>query len=362
MARRLTGSIGGDPVSARFEGDVDPNPDAAIAAFLMPAMARGEALAVEGDASPGLLEAIPDIQRIVHGWWPEYRLVDVQARRAATPGPRAPGVASFFSGGVDSFYTALTNHERITHLVFVHGFDIALSDTSLRERAAGAARTAAAALGKPLFEVATDLRLVLEPDWEHYHGAALAAVGHQLCRVAGTVMVPASYTYEGSPSFAWGSHPLLDPLWSGDRVRFVHDGAEVTRLEKTEIVAKSDVALTHLRVCWENRDGAYNCGRCEKCLRTMVGLRLCGALERCATFPEPLDLEAVKALRPVSGVDVTFTEQHLTAARERDPELAAALAHALRRGRIRRAASPARRAAAPGAQLARKVVHRLRDR
>src|SRR5262249_59102310 len=54
-----------------------------------------------------------------------------------------------------------------------------------------------------------------------------------------------------------------------------------------------------LRVCWENPDGAYNCGRCEKCLRTMINLLIAGALDRCPTFPLPLD--------PVRVADLDIT-------------------------------------------------------
>jgi hypothetical protein len=44
------------------------------------------------------------------------------------------------------------------------------------------------------------------------------------------------------------------------------------------------VALQALRVCFEAQSDE-NCGRCGKCQRTMLVLDLCGALERCETFP-----------------------------------------------------------------------------
>ena len=74
------------------------------------------------------------------------------------------------------------------------------------------------------------------------------------------------------------SHPALDPLWSTEAVEVVHDGAETRRVDKVAALAASPLALRYLRVCWENRGGAYNCGRCGKCMRTMVDLDLAGAL------------------------------------------------------------------------------------
>lgn len=194
----------------------------------------------------------------------------------------------------------------------INPFDIPLAQTELRAKAAAAARDAAAALGKPLLEIETDVRDALDIHWEHYHGCALAAIGHLLRYQVGTVLIPASYTF--GDQVPWGSHPALDHLWSSERVRFVHDGASMTRFARTEEISRSDVALQHLRVCWQNPDGAYNCGRCPKCLRTMIALRVCGALERCVTLPDELDLAAVRKLHPTATGDVAFTRENLDAA------------------------------------------------
>jgi len=111
-----------------------------------------------------------------------------------------------------------------------------------------------------------------------------------------TVYVAASHSYRDL--LPLGSHPILDPLWSTETMEIVHDGCEATRPEKVARLATCDLALKTLRVCWENRDGAYNCGKCRKCLSTMVNLHLVGALSRCATFARPLDLRAVSRITP----------------------------------------------------------------
>jgi len=48
-----------------------------------------------------------------------------------------------------------------------------------------------------------------------------------------------------------------------------------------------------LRVCYKNTKGTYNCGTCDKCLRTMTNLYIAGALEKAETFPHQLDLDLI---------------------------------------------------------------------
>lgn len=87
----------------------------------------------------------------------------------------------------------------------------------------------------------------------------------------------------------WGSHPLLDPLYSTTSLQVRHENAALSRLEKTQLVGEWDVALKQLRVCNEKesyREGNYNCGECEKCVRTMTAFLSLGLLDRIATFKE----------------------------------------------------------------------------
>lgn len=232
--------------------------------------------------------------------------------------------------------------DRITHLVFVLGFDIPLTNTHLADLALGEARRAAAALGKPLIAVSTNLRAISDyrVDWQtQYHGAGIATVAHALGDVAREFLVPGSFS-EGD-LHPWGTHPALDPHWSGSGVRLVHDAVDVTRPEKVHELVKHQVALDHLRVCFKNVEGAYNCGECEKCVRTMINLEVAGAQGRCRTLPQRLDLARVRRLRIDSRSADIFVAENLAAiARTPDPaaydDLARALRHARRAGRVRR--------------------------
>jgi hypothetical protein len=123
-------------------------------------------------------------------------------------------------------------------------------------------------------------------NWEISHGSALASVAHLLSDQFDRICIPATHTY--GDVIPWGSHPLLDPLWSSDQLDILYDGAEANRFQKCEVIAQYPKALDTLRVCWKNPGGDYNCGHCEKCTRTMLMLKAHGVLEKSKAFPTTL--------------------------------------------------------------------------
>jgi hypothetical protein len=289
-----TVKLGGSAESISYSWTPESDPeisDAVFAACLLPAMASASSLRVAGAVSPRLLSSAERIQEIFHNWAP-HKLhpisIEAEPRVPSAPEPGAQ-VACFFSAGVDSFYSTLKHHGEIDALIFVHGFDVGLSDEILRKRVTTGVRNAAAELGKPLVEVETDLRAFSNQHvhWELFHGAALASVALLLQKSFRRIYVPSTLPYRRL--IPWGSHPLVDPLWSTESVHLVHDGAEASRFQKTARVSSSEAALHWLRVCWRNPDSAYNCGRCSKCMRTMAELEGLGALSRSKTFPPKIN-------------------------------------------------------------------------
>jgi len=98
----------------------------------------------------------------------------------------------------------------------------------------------------------------------------------------------------------WGSHPLLDPLLGTESVALIHDGIGRSRAEKALLLPGSPEARDHLFVCFDPPErGVANCGRCEKCLRTMLELLIGGGLEGSRTFPRDVDAAAILAVPDV---------------------------------------------------------------
>lgn len=192
--------------------------------------------------------------------------------------------------------------------------DIKLKDTVLREKVSKKIHEIASEFGKNVIEIETNAREHFDfyVNWGKLgHGAALAAIGHLLSPAFHRIYIPSSYTY--SHLFPWGSHPILDPLWSSETLEFIHDGCEATRVEKVALLSKYDIALHSLRVCWTNPDSVYNCGKCEKRIRMMINLNINNALNRCTTFSEELDIKQVKKIVANTEGTRAFIQENLDA-------------------------------------------------
>lgn len=310
-----------------------PADDALLPLLLLPAVARGRTLRVPGEVSPRQLAALDSIQAHFQTWGRRFRPVEVVAQAGPRRTPAEDAAACFFSGGVDSFYTLLRHRDEISHLIFVHGFDIDLADAVRRRAAVGTARAVADRLGMGLVEVETTLRAFSDPrvDWILYFGCAMASVALLMQAEFRRVFIASGFAasdWAEDPPPA-GSHPGLDPLWSTEATELVHADGDATRIEKIAYLADQPLAMDHLLVCYEGSGEPYNCGRCSKCLRTMASLRLVGALERCRTLPDHLDLEALAAMKDRSGSQPQFILQNLRLAEKTDPPLAAALRESL---------------------------------
>ena len=287
-----------------FYGDYGSySPETELALSLLPAMQLNVPIDMKGKLVDRLfLNSITDIQSIYHHW-DKTNIITPLIHTGIkdeniVAGTNKPRIAAFFSGGVDSFYTLLKHQSEITAIIFVHGLDIPLENTQLRKQTIQAIKKVADAFNIRLLEVETDLKPQIEPfgEWGKFtHGIALASVALSLQEDIDWVLIPGSHEYANL--FPLGTHPMLDHLWSTQKLRFVHDAAEATRLDKVLLVADSKIALQHLRVCWKNPGGSYNCGKCEKCLRTMISLYAAGKLDQCPTFDIPLDLRRVARMK-----------------------------------------------------------------
>jgi hypothetical protein len=355
--------VAGDPkrVWLRTETEVVPNADAALAACLLPAMVSGGTLRIEEPLSPRLLRTQREYQAIQRAWSLGWNFVSEPLREVRVLAPtrepetRPPSgrVAAFFSGGVDSWATVLENPD-LTDLVFVRGLDLipgAEKHRGLAEEVERRLAEAAAGLGLDFHRVETNLRELSDPliAWDAIFGCAAAAVALFLAPLFDRVLISGDSDYEVQEKF--GANWLVDQLFSTEQLEIVDSGGQRSRMERLRSIAGHPLVGTTLRVCWENPDGAYNCGRCRKCLMTMAGLEAIGAREAVSTFPPELDLGAVESVEITQPVHLTLWEDLLDAARENGKEdLELALGEAVARGKARLGLPPTyrRRARAGG--------------
>ncbi len=311
-------------IRANVPLSVDATPWLSMAVPL--AMRLGAPLEVDGPVDEMALSNAASAQEVLATWFPAWQRVPVSATTGAVL-PRADGVGAFFSGGLDSTYTAITRSDEITHLIFVTGFDVDHRDDARAARVLAEIRVAAEGLGKPLIEVVTNVRDLSDPivAWDTvYHGAAMGAVAQSLAGTLGMVIVPGSWPLVDSP--IWGSHPDLDEHWSSSRVAVFHDSSGGTRVDKVRLLASVRGSMDNLRVCWQNVGDEFNCGVCEKCIRTKVNLVAAGVADGCPTLPGGVDAADIARLG-LSDAARRFAVENLQALQESGarPDLAAAL-------------------------------------
>jgi len=256
-----------------------------ITAKLLPYMKLAQPISQPAKADAQFLSSIDQIQDIFTTWDSGFSRIPIKVVPVKDNHESENGVGTFFTGGVDSFYTLLKNFDEITHLIYVHGYEnheITSEIDKIAEK-----------FNKKVIEVETNLRDFSDPivEWGLYIGSALATIGHLLKPVIGKIFIPSSQTY--CNLFPSGSHPLVDPLWSSSNLKFIHDGSEATRIDKVALIADHEKALNSLRVCWKYLESGDNCGKCEKCIRTMINLKAINALDRCQTFPNTIPLNKV---------------------------------------------------------------------
>lgn len=309
----------------RLPADVTTDSDCAADAFfivgMILAMGSDGVLMMDQPVSKRLIYNSRAAQDILLNWYPtRLRRIEVMdiSERGADQAAIYDRTVTCFTGGVDSFDTFIHNESDIDALLYVHGFDVSLRNTEVRNATSGHLEDVAEMTNKRLIEVETNIRRFLNVagSWPVItHGPALSAVGHLVSAQYGRLLLPASHTYEDS--YAWGSHPLLDHLWSSNRLQVVHDGAGSTRVSKTIALADNSAARKHLRVCWQNT-GKYNCGECDKCLRTMIALELTGVLTEFETFESEVPMDTVRKLEISGRSGRSFVLENLEYAREKD--------------------------------------------
>ena len=281
-----------------------PNPHAFLVACLVPAMRYCEKrIAIDEPICPELRTGL----RINMGWlrqWsgPCRELVEIEAKPEARM-PVAHTVertGSFLSGGVDSLALLRENrlkfpleHPRsIKDCLIVSGFDMGGVEATGCE--AGAFEQAV----RTLAPIAEDAQVTVIPIFTNvrhldddvifwmneFAGAALASVAHAIATRLSLVYIASAFDIPHVTANV-SVHPLLDSNYSSADLQIRHDGVQHSRLDKVRLLADWDVALQALRVCTLNPPGMLNCGKCEKCIRTMLELLAVGKLQETRAFP-----------------------------------------------------------------------------
>ena len=286
-----------------FEKDFWPNPHAFLVGCLLPAMHMGEKrIYIDTRICPFLKEGLYVAMNILKDWTKgKYKPLTIESR----PDPGIKGqyrhrTGMVMSGGMDSLAALRLNRQNYnkTHPGYVkdcyliHGFDIGgVVERGMKyhvfERAKEAILRITDDAGAQLIPVYTNIRHLCDERvlWLNYFfGAVLASIAHAFSNRIDMMFIGSSYDIPNL--HPCGSHPLLDPEYSSYNMRIRHRDYELSRIEKIKIVSQWDVAFNNFRVCLANVPDRLNCGKCEKCVRTMTELTALGLLHKTKAFVE----------------------------------------------------------------------------
>ncbi len=298
------------------------NGDAFLTGCLVPAIHfREKRISIEGQVCPLLKEGLSVVMGLFSHWYKDRFppiVIEADSRRAQpVNGPFRAGMV--MSGGMDSLAALRLNQlhypqahpARVKDCFFLHGFDIGgVRERGLKyhvyDRAIGAISKVTRDAGTELVPVYTNIRHLCDERqlWlSAFYASVLAAMAHSF---SGRVNMMSIGSSNDIPNlYPCASHPLVDPEYSSYAVRIRHRDYQLMRLEKIKIVSEWEPAFQNFRVCLANVPDRLNCGKCEKCVRTMTELTALGLLHKTRAFeadevrPEDIDRYDIRIrLRP----------------------------------------------------------------
>ncbi len=281
--QELSATVDGDRIWFRFPLflDIEPRAEIFMSLAMVEGMVRGIPVRIKDDIaiSNRLAHTYEEIQALLKSWNDDFVISPIIAK-TTKDFPQSQNVISCFSGGIDSTYTYGLYRDDITHILLMDCFDDWNEEGSWEQNVANR-QAFADAQDIKLITVETNIRYIgnkRKLDFGLLHGSIVAAVG--IAMNPKIFLMPSSFSY--TTLHPWGSHPLLDPLWRTENTEIIHHGCGVSRCEKTKYIAQEQKFLDQIQVCWES--SSTNCGKCSKCLRTAIALKILG--KKCAILPE----------------------------------------------------------------------------
>jgi len=258
----------------------DDDCESYLLSMLMEGMAENREIVVHGAVSKELLSNLTEFQDVWVSWRPEkYNRVSIYVERLTLNSKIKSGAICAFSGGVDASFSVWRNTENrngartqaICLCAMVHGFDIPIDDARAFHVAFSRAEATLSSLDLTIRAIRTNYRNISKLDWNQTHGAALVGALSNYKGLAGVCVLASGEPYSGTLR-PWGSSPITDHLLSSGELAVVHDGASHTRTQKVLALSEWPAGFENLKVCWEGEFKDRNCGKCEKCVRTMLNI------------------------------------------------------------------------------------------
>ncbi|MFM2220498.1 MAG: hypothetical protein RLZZ553_246 [Verrucomicrobiota bacterium] len=287
-----------------YDSRMEVNANHHLLAMLMPAMRVGGRLKIAGVVDPMLLKNLNQYMHYWIRWCPDrLKILEIEADGYQTMRSASePAMISCFSGGVDSMYSFLRAEKDLgtplKTLLFLHGFDIDIKRREYSEKLVTQYRAWLQARSSRvnLISLVTNAREISDKfqlKWGRMaHGIYLAACMH-LFSHQHTLGCIASSDSPSTLIYPWGSTPVTDPLLSTSALSMHHHDCMVTRFEKIQELVKNPDCCSLLRVCYRIDGQEANCGRCGKCLRSLIAMHVAEPDSWREAFPSVKNFDGV---------------------------------------------------------------------
>lgn len=199
--------------------------------------------------------------------------------------------AMLFSGGLDAYTTYYRHRNENLDLITIRGADISLDDLKQWDDVLEYNNTTEIINQNKKHYVSSNFRefitfevekLIPNLGWwgKVQHGLGLISLVAPLAYLNNyKTLYIGSTRSEKMPFTPWGSMPEIDNLVKWGITNTVHDGYELTRLDKANYIVKESKKLNKyppLRVCYNEFKNDLNCNVCEKCCRTSFAIMISG--------------------------------------------------------------------------------------
>ncbi|NBV38694.1 MAG: hypothetical protein EBS00_03880 [Verrucomicrobia bacterium] len=272
-------------------------------------------------------ESLKSMRAEFQRMYPQHRLTgNLVAERLTAVNWTGDAAVMLFSGGIDAFATLIRHRDEPLQLVTIWGADIELSDTQQWNRCLNHIARDPLSSTLPHTKIVSNLRTFYTDKVENdlvygwwgmvQHGPALLGLQAPLTCIYKANRVYIASSYSVSVHGGWGSTKETDEKLKWGPVRCIHDADALTRNAKVQIIvdcAKRRGQPIPLRVCYSEvqRDG--NCGRCEKCYRSIMNLILTNADPRDYGFPMtestyPHLMQLMSGIHSSSGLKIFWGE------------------------------------------------------
>lgn len=285
--------------------------DAFMVAMLYPAMYYNESIEIDGCVSEKLFYNLTQyVQSVVKAYRPEMFLIDIQVKGFENAVTTQRKVGTAFSAGIDAFTTFYDHYEveknpnyKISSLFF---FNLGSHGSGEDARKKFLTRynylkPFADRFSMPFVPLDSNLFSLYLSYWELDAGVFCRATGALVFeKVLSKYLIGSDMAYvENMDSqldkvtfgLAAFSEYYLHPMLSTETLEIITDGAQYTRVQKTERIIDYAPAKDYLNVCVSPIPSAKNCSRCGKCQRTLFTLDALGKLQE---YEKVFDLDEWK--------------------------------------------------------------------